>query len=324
MSTVFRAVVLAAALLFGFAAAAVAVCDCDMGAFKPLEEAAPAFAEKIKAAAVADDFLVPSERDAITRLTEWLNGNRWARVGEFLDALSERDAETLLAAAEKGELTSSEFAPVMAAGGGAFGLPFRGEMFVIQGNGGTISHQKDTNNEFAWDFIVMRRGAMLAGNSAKNKSYFTWGMEALSPADGVVVRAVDGNEDHPPMTTKLNKPNFVIVDHGGGAQSLHYHLMKGSVAVKEGDRVARGQKLGLMGDSGISMFPHLHYEVDRLDAEGKRQPAESRFAVYFARGASETEYRLAVNAAPREKEYVIDVDGYLDMLAAKRADVNGE
>ena len=55
--------------------------------------------------------------------------------------------------------------------------------------------------------------------------------------------------------------NSVIIDLGGGWEVQYAHLRKGSVVVKVGDRVSQGQKIGLVGLSGNTSFPHLHFEV---------------------------------------------------------------
>ena len=55
--------------------------------------------------------------------------------------------------------------------------------------------------------------------------------------------------------------NSIIVDLGSGWEVQYAHLRKGSIAVKVGDRVTQGQKIGLVGLSGNTSFPHLHFEV---------------------------------------------------------------
>lgn len=55
--------------------------------------------------------------------------------------------------------------------------------------------------------------------------------------------------------------NAVILEHPGGWTSLYCHLRQGSVRVKQGDAVAAGQPLGLVGESGAAAFPHLHFEL---------------------------------------------------------------
>jgi len=53
--------------------------------------------------------------------------------------------------------------------------------------------------------------------------------------------------------------NVVVVDHGLGLQTLYAHLS--SIAVKEGDPVAKEQELGRTGSTGLALGDHLHYEV---------------------------------------------------------------
>ena len=52
---------------------------------------------------------------------------------------------------------------------------------------------------------------------------------------------------------------YIIVDHGGGYETLYQHLSRQDVAV--GDLVTAGQQIGAVGDTGISDGPHLHFEV---------------------------------------------------------------
>lgn len=54
---------------------------------------------------------------------------------------------------------------------------------------------------------------------------------------------------------------FILVDHGHGYRTLYAHLSKRSV--KRGDKVSRGQVIGLLGNTGRSTGPHLHYEVHK-------------------------------------------------------------
>jgi murein DD-endopeptidase MepM/ murein hydrolase activator NlpD len=88
------------------------------------------------------------------------------------------------------------------------------------------------------------------------------GVSAIAAADGTVARVRDGLPDR--STTWENEGglgNYVEISHPGGASTFYGHLRRGSVAVRQGERVERGALLGLVGSSGKSNWPHLHFEV---------------------------------------------------------------
>ena len=55
--------------------------------------------------------------------------------------------------------------------------------------------------------------------------------------------------------------NGVVIGHGQGWTTQYCHLRKGSIAVKPGQRVAAGDVVGLVGQSGLAEFPHVHLQV---------------------------------------------------------------
>jgi murein DD-endopeptidase MepM/ murein hydrolase activator NlpD len=81
------------------------------------------------------------------------------------------------------------------------------------------------------------------------------GAPVLNIADGVVWYTEDG---------EASLGVHVIVDHeiqGQRVRSVYAHLQHGSVAVKKGERITAGQVLGLVGSTGNSTGPHLHFEI---------------------------------------------------------------
>jgi murein DD-endopeptidase MepM/ murein hydrolase activator NlpD len=82
-----------------------------------------------------------------------------------------------------------------------------------------------------------------------------YGTPVTAAADGVVVAVAH---------TNVGYGNYVIIAHGGGIMTLYGHLAE--TAVNVGDRVARGQRIGLEGMSGLATGPHVHFELRVNDA----------------------------------------------------------
>jgi murein DD-endopeptidase MepM/ murein hydrolase activator NlpD len=281
-----------------------------------METVSKIFARHLDRIVFSEGFMRLESREALNRMAKWLRENKYPLIKEFLDALTHEDAKTLFEVFKKGEQVGSDgFLPVIenssATGQStALSLPFRGAYYVVQGNRGSISHIEGTFNEHAWDFVVMREGQMQKGASHKNENYYAWGQSAVSPAPGTIVKTQNDQPDHRPLTTDMKGANYVAVRHENDEVSLVYHLMRGSVAVSPGDRVGRGGELGKVGNSGISMFPHIHYQLDRGTDE-KRKTGPAVFACYFARVEGEGDWALVVSGVPQLKQHVVNVDDYL-------------
>lgn len=82
----------------------------------------------------------------------------------------------------------------------------------------------------------------------------------LASADGIVEEAFDQSPDHN-MTCSSETWNHVTLRHANGFATLYGHMKKHSIPVKIGDRVRAGQKVGVVGSSGCSSYPHVHLEV---------------------------------------------------------------
>src|SRR5688572_17091247 len=87
----------------------------------------------------------------------------------------------------------------------------------------------------------------------------------LAAASGVVSSTHDNEPDR--NTSCTGQSNFVHVRHPDGLTALYYHLKKGSVAVSVGQEVSAGDILGVVGSSGCSTGPHLHFGL--LDAANR-------------------------------------------------------
>jgi hypothetical protein len=106
------------------------------------------------------------------------------------------------------------------------------------------------------------------GDPSKLQSYLTYRQPILAAAAGTVVAAQDGFANNTALPHPATVPsmletvgNHVIVQISDGVYMLYAHIDPGSVAVRVGDPVTRGQQLGLIGSSGISSTPHLHFQI---------------------------------------------------------------
>ena len=72
--------------------------------------------------------------------------------------------------------------------------------------------------------------------------------------------------------------NYVVVLHDDGTTGEYYHLAKGGALVNPGERVERGQQIGLSGNTGNTTIPHLHFGVYRAADWGRTQSIAVRFA----------------------------------------------
>ncbi len=88
------------------------------------------------------------------------------------------------------------------------------------------------------------------------------GLPVVAAAAGTVINVVDGHYDRNYTDHILDyQANYVTIDHGNGLITNYYHLMKNSIDVSVGQVVSAGQQLGLVGSSGNSSGPHLHFSV---------------------------------------------------------------
>jgi uncharacterized delta-60 repeat protein len=106
-----------------------------------------------------------------------------------------------------------------------------------------------------------------------------WGQPIYSCGTGTVLVVTNDNLDNFPngdSTFRVGKNyagNHVIIDHGGGQYGLYAHMQMGSVLVTTGQQVSAGTKLGVIGTSGNTGGPHLHFGlVDTPDALGQSVP----------------------------------------------------
>lgn len=166
------------------------------------------------------------------------------------------------------------------------GPPLRGaDWMAANGPGNTSGHRRALipvngdariSQRFAIDWVEMEPNSTTTfkGDPKDNKNYRAYGAEALAVADGVVSETKDGIPQNVPGITSRAVPitletiggNHVIIDLGDGHYAFYAHLQPGSLRVKLGDHVHRGQVIGLVGNSGNSTEPHLHFHISNANS----------------------------------------------------------
>ena len=115
------------------------------------------------------------------------------------------------------------------------------------------------------------------------------GMDFTCPK-GTDIQATGAGVIEKIIKKKSGYGTHIIINHGYGYQSLYAHM--GSVAVKVGDKVTRGQIIGTVGNTGTSTAPHLHYEV--IHNNKKVDPIN-----FCMDGLSAKEYQSLVDSASK-------------------------
>jgi len=151
----------------------------------------------------------------------------------------------------------------LAGNGPSFSSGHRRAVVVVDGHGAIAQR-------FAIDWVRLHDdGKTFAGDSLDNKNYLAYGSDALAVADGIVVETKDSIPQNVPgessravpITLETVAGNHIVLDIGNGRYALYAHLQPGSLRAKTGDHVRRGQVLGLVGNSGNSTEPHLHFHI---------------------------------------------------------------
>jgi hypothetical protein len=162
------------------------------------------------------------------------------------------------------------------------GPPLKGGPWVAGSGPGNESHHRrqllllegrlHLSSRFAIDWIRLKNSEGSSGDNQDNRSYFSYDEPVLAVSDAKVVSTRDGIAENIPghfgkgkiavaMSYDTIYGNMITLDLGDGQYAYYGHLKPGSIEVKEGDRVRRGQVIGRIGNTGSSFEPHLHFEI---------------------------------------------------------------
>jgi len=168
-----------------------------------------------------------------------------------------------------------------------YDFPLRGTWYI--GASGTFHshHRWAAMEEFALDILQFReRSKSYKTTGATSQDFFAFGQDVISVADGTIVEAVDKYTDDDSKLKKENENydqydqriqseqmqalsqdpngvagNYIVIKHNDSEYSMYAHLKSGSVKIKKGDVVKRGQVIASVGNTGSSTEPHLHFQL---------------------------------------------------------------
>jgi hypothetical protein len=114
-------------------------------------------------------------------------------------------------------------------------------------------------------------------DTISNEMFYGYGEAVIAVADGTIAYVKDGIPENVPqangsfvpavlMTNETNAGNWVSLRLAPGVYAFYAHLQPGSIRVRTGQRVRRGQVIGLLGNSGNSVGPHLHFHIGNANS----------------------------------------------------------
>ncbi|MCP4642498.1 MAG: M23 family metallopeptidase [bacterium] len=183
---------------------------------------------------------------------------------------------------------------------GDYIFPLRGDLCIVNLPMNIVQHRACLSQEFAID--IMEASPIEDGKppgigkpaSPKLSGYPIFRREVMAVGNGVVVEIADefpeslmsdptaySEERFEELTAQLEPTigftscvagNYIVIDHENGEFSFYAHLSEGALRVKPGDRVAQGDVIAAVGNTGHSTQPHLHFQLmdtkDFLTANG--------------------------------------------------------
>lgn len=150
-------------------------------------------------------------------------------------------------------------------------LPYFGEWSVSQGHNSKPTHQGDW--QYAWDFVIKdEKNNTWHNEGAELEDFYCYKLPVSAPADGYVVAIEDNIEENAvgDINIRQNWGNSIVIKHGEHIYTKISHLLEKSFKVKVGDYVYKGQTLALLGNSGRSPEPHIHFQVQATPYVGSR------------------------------------------------------
>ena len=152
-------------------------------------------------------------------------------------------------------------------------FPLRGTWWTIQAADWSDQHKQEVFSQtYALDFVKLGADNQFFRNGGMRlEDHYSWQQPVYATAGGKVAHVCYDMPDLPPGAMPNPRMfrddprrllgNAVAISHGNGEFSYFAHLQQASIQVHEGDLIRRGTLIGLVGNSGRSPGPHLHFQL---------------------------------------------------------------
>jgi urea transporter/murein DD-endopeptidase MepM/ murein hydrolase activator NlpD len=193
-------------------------------------------------------------------------------------------------------------------------LPFMGEWMVSQGYDGTMTHKGDWSK--ALDFVILddeMKTYRFPGNLPVH--FYCYNKPVLAPADGIVEDIIDHVEDNEigGNNAQQNWGNSIVIKHAEGLYTKLSHLKKHSFKVVKGAYVKKGEMVAHVGNSGRSLEPHLHFQVQSTPYVGSKTLA---YPISYFTVKDNHVIALKNYSTPAEGSFVNNVVGNVQLQQA--------
>lgn len=142
----------------------------------------------------------------------------------------------------------------------------------------TVDGKQRIPGRFAIDFMKLDSIQYVQGNEDSINNWYGYAQEVLAVADGEVASVRDDFPEsptlsaHPDYRPEQATGNYISLKIADSRYVFYEHLKPGSIRVRPGQRVKKGQVIALLGFTGQTTGPHLHFHVadsnSPLGAEG--------------------------------------------------------
>ena len=175
---------------------------------------------------------------------------------------------------------------------------------------------------FAIDWVkVGPNGDTTHDGASKNENWWGWREPVLAVADGEITEVVDEFPDNtprvlPPATLDNIAGNHIVLQIARNRFATYAHLQRGSIKVRTGAHVHRGEMLALLGNSGNTTGAHLHLQVTDHNAVLQSEGVPFVFAAFTYLGPG-SDYPEKQVSEPWSNS-IPPGDGVLKFEAAKK------